>query len=279
MKYFIKVIISKYTPKGDNKEFMNYLIKLNKKFLSYYAILLFFILWQIAPSLGWVDAQFIPSLSQVLAAAWTSAKKGELIIGICVSLQRTFLGFALAVVIGIPLGFILGGWFPKVSKFLNPLFSGLAQINALTLFPIFLVLFGIGEGVKISIIFWAAFWPLMFTTISGIQQMDSLLIKAARSMNADSITIFFKVILPGVSRSIFTGIKTGATMAFMMLIGAEVMGADSGLGWIVHNSQVNNTIPRLYSALITIAILGLLINYFIEWVEKNIITWKEEVPE
>ena len=258
---------------------MDYLIKLNKKFLSYYAIILFFILWQIAPSLGWVDAQFIPSLSQVAAAAWKSAQKGELLIGICVSLQRTFLGFTLAIVTGIPLGFILGGWFPRVSKFLSPLFSGLSQINALTLFPIFLVLFGIGEGVKISIIFWAAFWPLMFTTISGIQQMDYLLIKAARSMNADSITIFFKVILPGVSRSIFVGIKTGATMAFMMLIGAEVMGADSGLGWIVHNSQVNNTIPRLYSALITIAILGLVINYFIEWLEKSIITWKEEIPE
>jgi NitT/TauT family transport system permease protein len=264
---------------GDNGELMDYLIKLNKKLLSYYLIVVFFILWQVGPSLGWVDSQFIPSLSQVLDAAWTSIQKGELLIGICISLQRTFIGFILAIVIGVPLGFILGGWLPRVSKFLSPLFSGLSQINALTLFPIFLVLFGIGEGVKVSIIFWAAFWPLMFTTISGIQQMDSLLIKAARSMNADGVTIFFKVILPGVSRNIFTGIKTGATMAFMMLIGAEVMGADSGLGWIVHNSQVNNTIPRLYSALITIAILGLLINYFIEWLERNIITWKEEVPE
>jgi NitT/TauT family transport system permease protein len=115
----------------------------------------------------------------------------------------------------------------------------------------------------------------MFTTITGVQRVEPILIKSARSMGANNFTIFLKIILPGALSSILTGMKTGMTMSFMMLIGAETLGADSGLGWLIHNAQSMGFIPRIYLAAILIAVLGLGVNYIFQWLEENIIVWKE----
>lgn len=254
-----------------------WLSKVNKKLVSFYAIVAFFIFWEVAAGMKWIDTQFVPALSTVLTDMGKLILNGQLFIHIATSLQRTFLGFGLAALVALPLGFILGGWLPKVAKFLNPLFTTLAQINAFTLFPLFLILLGIGESSKIGVIFWAALWPVLFTTIAGVQQVDPLLIKAARAMGADGIKIFIQVILPGAATRLATGIKTGMTMAFMMLIGAEAMGSEAGLGWLIQNSKKNSNIPRVYVGLISIAIVGLLVSYFLDWLENELITWKEGV--
>jgi NitT/TauT family transport system permease protein len=254
---------------------LSVLRKVNKKLLSYYALVVFFALWEIAPKAGWADGQFLPPLSKVLVTGWQRILMGEIFISIAVSLQRTLIGFVLAIAIGIPLGFVLGGSLPKAAKFFNPLFTALSQVNPVTLIPVFIIIFGIGEQGKIAIIFWASIWPILFTTVAGVQQLDRIYIRAAKSMGANSVTIFFKVILPGASPSICQGMKTGLTMAFMMLIAAESIGADSGLGWIIHNSALNNTIPRMYAAILIIAIIGLLLNYVLEWLEKNLISWRQ----
>lgn len=260
----------------EDDEVDNDLKSLQKKLVNVYGIIGFFILWESAARLNWIDVQFVPAFSTVLQEGFKMILTGELFIHIATSLQRVFLGFSLAIIIAVPLGFVLGGWIPSAVKFLNPLFVNLSQINAFTLFPLFIILFGIGEPAKISIIFWSVIWPVLFTTMAGVQQVDPLLIKAARAMGASGAEIFLKVILPGAATRIFTGIKTGATMAFMMLIGAEMIGAEAGLGWIIFNSQKNYAIPRLYVGIVAIAILGLVIAYLLEEVERNVITWKED---
>jgi len=250
------------------------LLKINDRFISLYIIIAFFILWEIAPKIGWADPNFVPPFSRIVA----EAKKltfFQLFIEASVSLKRIFIGFTAASLIALPVGFVLGGAFPKLEKFLKSLLKFLSQIPPFILFPVFVVVFGIGEKGIYTVIFWSAFWPVMFTTVAGVQSVDPLLIKSARSMGANNITIFFKVIIPGALSSIFTGMKTGMTMSFMMLIGAETLGADSGLGWLIHNSQSMGFIPRIYLAVILIAVIGLAVNYTIQWLEENIITWKE----
>lgn len=255
---------------------LHWLRTTNKKFKSYYFIVLFFILWQVAPTAGWADPKFVPSLSTVLATLWLLIQNGDMFVHVSVSLERVFIGLFIATVVGLPVGFILGGWLPKVAKYLEPLMNLCAQINTMTLLPLFLILFGVGEGGKYSIIFWASFWPILFTTMAGVKQVDPLLIKCARAMGVNGFTIFFKVFLPGAALQIFTGIKTGTTMAFMLLIGAELLGANMGLGWLIRNSEDNWQIPRLYVGILSIAVIGLLINYALEWLEDTLITWREK---
>lgn len=253
-----------------------WLISINDRLLGVYGIVGFLLLWETAPRLGWADPQFIPPLSQVLAAGWKIALTGELFIHISASLQRTLVGLVLAIALAVPLGFAFGGWFPVAARFLQPLLNILGQVNAFSLFPIFILFFGIGEIAKVSIIFWSSIWPVLFTTIAGVQQVDGLLVKSARAMGADRTAIFLRVVLPGAAPYIFTGVRMGGSVAFLMLIAAEMIGASAGLGWLVHNSEVNNVVPRLFAATVTIALLGMGLNYFIHWLEGTIVVWKQE---
>jgi len=250
------------------------LLELNDKLISLYIIIAFFILWEIAPKIGWANPNFVPPFSRIVA----EAKKLtflRLFIEASVSLKRIFIGFTLASLVALPTGFILGGAFPRLERFLKALLKFLSQIPPFILHPVFVVIFGIGEKSIFTVIFWSAFWPVMFTTVVGVQSVDPLLIKSAKSMGANNITVFLKVVMPGAMTSIFTGIKTGLTMSFMMLIGAETIGADSGLGCLIHNSQSMGFIPRIYLGVILIAVIGLAVNYGVQWLEENIITWKE----
>jgi NitT/TauT family transport system permease protein len=236
----------------------------------------FLLLWEITPRIGVIEAQFLPPLSAVLAAMGKMTAGGELFVHMAASLQRTVVGLFFAVALAIPAGFILGGAFPSAAVFLRPLSRVLGQINAFCLFPIFILFFGIGELSKVSIIFWSAIWPVFSTTVAGVRQIDPIYIKSARSMNADRFTIFRKVILPGAAPVIFTGVRAGANIAFLMLIAAEMIGAKAGLGWVIKNSTENFTIPRLFAAALIIALLGMAMNYVITWLEKNLLIWKQE---
>ncbi|MDF2876320.1 MAG: ssuC 2 [Sporomusa sp.] len=237
-------------------------------------IVAFFALWEILPRLGVVDRQFIPPLSEVMQTLWALAVDGTIFLHIAASLQRTLIGLALAVGLGLPCGFLLGGVYPKLARQLRPLLRMLGQINGFSLFPIFILFFGIGEGAKVSIIFWSSIWPVLFTTIAGIKQIDPLFIKSARSMGASRATIFWKIILPGAAPVIFTGVRTGATHAFLMLMAAEVIGASAGLGWLIHNSAINGVIPRLFAGVISIAVLGATITYALHYLEDLLIDWR-----
>ncbi len=249
--------------------------QLSERLIDISGVILFFLLWEVLPRVGVLDAQFIPPFSAVLQAIVKLLANGELFIHMAASLQRTLLGLLLALVLAIPAGFVLGGVFPTLFRHVRPLLRLLGQINAFSLFPIFILFFGIGEIAKVSIIFWSTIWPVLFTTIAGVQQIDPLYIKSARSVGAGRLTIFTRVLLPGAAPVIFTGIRTGASHAFLMLIAAEMIGASAGLGWLVQNSSMNFVIPRLFAATIIIALLGMAINYFIYWLEENLLEWKQ----
>ncbi|MCX7745382.1 MAG: ABC transporter permease [Clostridia bacterium] len=253
------------------------LVQLNGILLKYYGFTAFLLLWQVASTEGWVDRQFITPPTDILKAAWELFITGDLLVHVSISLTRVFVGLILAVLTAIPLGFLLGGFFPKAAKFLNPLLQLLGQINAFALFPIFIMLFGIKETGKYSVIYWASIWPILFTTLAGVENVDPLLIKCARAMGANKITTFLKVILPSGAPSIFTGFRMGSTTAFLMLIAAEMLGSSAGLGWLVYNSNMNNIFPRLYVAIVTIALLAMGLNYLLLWAESSLIRWKEQV--
>ena len=240
------------------------------------ALIIFFALWQILPTIGVVNRQFIPSLSDIIVTTAKLLATGELLIHIQASLARAIEGFALSVIVGVPLGFLLGGWFKKFEEILDPLLQVFAQINPFTLFPIFILFFGIGEVAKVAIIFWVAIWPVLFHTINGVKNIDPLLIKGARAMATPKFSLFYKVVLPGAAPLIFSGLRSSVGTAFLMLIAAEMIGASKGLGWLILNAQNNYNINKLYAAAITIALLGILITKLLVLLERIIITWKED---
>ena len=251
------------------------LYELNKKILGVYGFIAVLLLWQIAPVFNLIDTQFISTPTMIISAA--AKIPTDLLIHISTSAQRVLLGYFAAILTAVPLGFLLGGWFPRVNKFFSPLFQLFGQINAFSLFPLFILFFGTKELSKFFIIYWSCIWPILFMTTLGVQNVDSLLIKSAKSMGANNFTIFKEVILPGAAKPIFSGLSVGATRGFLMIIAAEMLGSSAGLGWFISNSNQNNIVPRIYVGAVTIAILSYLFNYLIKYIETSVITWKEDV--
>jgi NitT/TauT family transport system permease protein len=240
------------------------------------AVLVFLALWEIAPRVGLTDPEFLPPFSSVAVAFWHLLITGELIVDVLISAQRALIGFGLAMVIAIPVGLALG-WFEPVQRFFEPLLQTFRQTAALALLPVFMLFFGIGEMSKVAIIFWSAQWPILLNTIAGVKSVDPLLIKSARAMGASPLTLFLKVILPGSLPSIFTGIRLSSTDAILMLLVAEMMGSNAGVGYLLYWSEEHSQIPNMYVAIVALALLGLILNYLLVAAERRFSRWKEDL--
>ncbi|OPY70400.1 MAG: putative aliphatic sulfonates transport permease protein SsuC [Syntrophorhabdaceae bacterium PtaU1.Bin034] len=240
------------------------------------SILLFLIVWQVVPMAGGIVETFVAPPTLVAKALFELYQSGEIVGHVAVSLFRAAAGFAVAAAMGIPLGFLLSGAFVTLERLINPVIRFLGQVNPFSLFPLFIILFGIGELSKGAMIFWVSLWPILFHTISGVKEVDPVLIKSARSMGTGIWPLFFRVILPASSPGIFHGLKMGSGTAFFMLIAAEMIGASRGLGWLVWNAQINFQMPQLFAATVLISLLGLSLNFIFGALEERFTGWKEK---
>lgn len=230
--------------------------------------------WEILPSAGFVNRHFLPPLTETLRTTWALLAAKQLQGHILVSLKRIVVGLGAALLVGCPLGLLMG-WFRQFETIVDaPLQAG-RQISALALFPVFILFFGIGELSKAIIIFWASFWPILLNTTAGVKNIDPILVRSARSMGAHRGNLLVHVIAPAAAPSVFTGIRLGASYAFMVLVAAEMVGANAGLGFLVLNSQETFRIPEMYAAIVTLCLFGLLINHLLLAVEKRATKWKQ----
>lgn len=237
------------------------------------AIGTFLAIWETFPRWGIVDTVFVPPLSQVLQAWWALLTSGQLVVDAEASLVRSATGLGLAVVTAIPLG-ILIGWYRPLALLLNPLLELFRNTAPLALLPVFVLVLGLGETSKISLIFYACLWPILLNTISGVRTVDPLLIKSARSLGLPAPRLFQKVVLPAAVPTIFTGVRLAAAYSILILIAAELVGAKAGLGYLITNSQYNFSIPDMYAGIITISGIGLTVNLFLVAVERRFATWR-----
>ncbi|MBQ0139883.1 MAG: ABC transporter permease [Kurthia sp.] len=249
---------------------------LSKVFKQSIVILILIALWEIVPRIGLVDRVFFPAFSEVVAAFWDMLISGQLWTHFKASIIRSTLGFFIAIIIAVPLGLLIG-WYPIARELLNPVLEIFRNTAALALLPVFILLLGIGEVSKVSIIIFACVWPVLLNTIAAVRDVDPLYIKSAKSMNINDVQLFRKVILPASVPTIFTGIRMAGTGAILVLIAAEMIGAKAGLGYLITVTQYNFEIPKMYAGIITISLLGLIINQGLLAVERQFSKWKQPV--
>lgn len=230
-------------------------------------------LWEVLPRAGAVDRTFLPPLSEVLVAWFDLLRSGELAEHATASLLRSGAGFGLAALVSIPLGLLIG-WYRPVADFLNPVLELFRNTAALALLPVFVLVLGLGETSKISIIGYACTWPILLNTIAGVKGVDPLLVKAARSMGLPPYRLFQKVILPAAVPTIFTGVRLAGAYSILVLVAAEMVGAKAGLGYLINDAQFNFRVPDMYAGIITISVLGLLVNLLLVRLERRFSTWR-----
>lgn len=238
----------------------------------YGSLLALAVLWQVAPSAGWVSPAVVPPLDQVLGALWRGFVSGPLLRDMAISLQRAGTAFSVAVVLGIPLGLFMGQ-VRFVERVLDPILQLFRQTSALALYPVFILLLGLGEASKMFVIFWATLFPILLATIGGVKHVDAKLVEMARVYGASQSKTFRSVVLPGALPQIFVGLRLGATTALLLLIAAEMIGANSGVGFQVMNAQYNFQIPLMFAAILLLALLGLVANFALEALQRHFCRW------
>jgi NitT/TauT family transport system permease protein len=236
-------------------------------------MLAFLLLWEVAPRAGWLNPIFFPPLSQVLAALGDMIGSGLLFQHIGISLQRAAIGFALAVAIAIPLGFLMGRY-SAFERATDLLVQTLRNTSQFALLPVFILILGIGEASKVAITFYAAIFFLLINTIMGVKSVDPLLLKAARSMGTSDLDLFRKVIFPSAIPSIVAGARLGVKSALFSVIAAEMLAAQSGIGFLIQHAQLMLETADMYAGIITLTVVGLLVNYGLVWIERRATRWR-----
>jgi NitT/TauT family transport system permease protein len=165
-------------------------------------------------------------------------------------------GFVLAILVGVPLGILMARFRP-VEHFFMPLVSALMPIPSLALAPVFILWFNLGNTVSILIVFYAAMFPMVLNAWTGVRTVNQLWLRAAGAMGADETALFWKVILPGASPFIITGLRQAFLRAWIAVVGAEMLAASEwGLGWVIYDAKEFLNAAVMLSSLAVIGFIG-----------------------
>jgi len=205
---------------------------------------------------GFFAAALLPTIPTILRALYTTMLDGTMELHAAYTLYRVLFGFFLAVVFALPLG-ILMARFRRVENFVLPLVSALMPIPSFALVPLFMLWFGIGNLTTIIIVFYAATFPMLFNTWSGVRSVNPLWLRAAGSMGADERRLFWKVIIPGAFPFIITGMRQAFLRCWIAVVCAEMIAAsDWGLGWVIYDAKEFLNADVMLASLIVIGGIG-----------------------
>ncbi|MBI4275927.1 MAG: ABC transporter permease [Rhizobiales bacterium] len=205
---------------------------------------------------GIFAAALLPTLPQVAQTLVAMLVDGTMVWHVAYTLYRVIFGFSLAVAVGVPLG-ILMGRFRAVENFFLPLASALMPIPSLAWVPVFILWFGIGNTTTILIVFYAATFPMLLNAWSGVRAVNPLWLRAAGVMGASERRLFWKVIVPGASPFIITGLRQAFLRAWIAVVGAEMLAASNwGLGWTIFDAKEFLNADVMLASLAVIGCIG-----------------------
>ena len=208
---------------------------------------------------GVFPAALLPTLPAVARALAEGVLDGSLPGHAASTLYRVLFGMGLAVLIGVPLG-ILMGRFRSVEGFVLPLASALMPIPSLAWVPVFILWFGLGNATAIGIVFYAALFPLLLNAWTGVRAVNPLWLRAGSALGADERALFWKVIVPGASPFLITGLRQAFLRAWIAVVGAEMLAAsDWGLGWVIFDAKEFLRADVMLASLAVIGLIGFLV--------------------
>jgi len=246
-------------------------------YLPNLAFLVFLILaWQFASTV-WLPridphmAVLMPAPTSIAKTAAAMIASGELLFNLLASLQREVTAFLFAAT-AIPLGMAMG-WWRVVYNQVNPVMEILRPIPPLAWIPLSILWFGLGDEQNEFIIFLGMFFPILVNTIVGVKNIEPNLVRAARSLGAPEWKVLWRVVLQGALPQIITGVRIGLVVGWMALVAAELVGANSGLGFLINDARSMLRTDTIAVGMLTIGIVGLMIDTAIRLLSRRLLPW------
>ncbi|PHK49559.1 ABC transporter permease [Staphylococcus edaphicus] len=244
---------------------------ITKKFtLPIVSFIIFLFIWQCVIWIGHYQPILLPGPWLVASSIWQFIISGEIFPHLFISLFRFIVGFGFAILIGVPIGFLLGR-INMLFDAIEPLLQLIRPISPIAWSPFVVLWFGIGSLPAMAIIFIAAFFPIVFNTIKGIRNIEPQYLKIASNLNLTGWQLYKNILFPGAFKHIMGGIHMAVGTSWIFLVSGEMIGAQSGLGFLIVDARNMLNLEDVLSAIFFIGLFGFIIDRFISYLETLIL--------
>jgi NitT/TauT family transport system permease protein len=246
-----------------------------RQFAGLASILAGLALWELVSRVLVANALFLAAPTQIFAAIYKLAVTGELTPHIAISAAEFALGYVIACLIGIVLGFAMASS-DLAKKVLQPWISGLYATPTIALAPLFILWLGIGIWSKVLVVIFLVLFPVTINTEAGLRTTSTRLIEMLRSFGATPRQIFFKLSLPSAMPFILAGLKLGIGRGLIGVVVAELFGSRAGLGRLISQSADAFNMPELFAGVIILAVAGIVMTAGFSWIERALVPWTRD---
>ena len=244
-----------------------------KQLLTITSPILILAIWELCSRTGILDIRFFPPPTAIISTFFDLAANGTLWTHISVSLYRIVCGFLLGVIPGVVIGLLMGLYSP-IRHFISPIVMVFMPIPTLALLPIIIILFGIGDFSKVVTIAASVFFPVVINTVAGVLNIERVHLDVAKNYGASPKDFFFKIAFPGALPVMLEGIQMGQAIALLTIVAAEMMGATSGIGYLIWTSYKAFMLKEMFVGLILISFFGFLFSLLLRGLQKRIVPWR-----
>jgi ABC-type nitrate/sulfonate/bicarbonate transport system permease component len=250
-----------------------FLVRREHRALRVLALVGLLVLWEVVARIGWVPVLFLPSPLGVIVEGWDMLLSGELVGHLAASLKRLLLGFGVGGGLGVIVG-IAVGFFAVAEAVGTPLIAATFPVPKIALLPLLILWLGLGEPSKVAVIALGVFFPMAINTYTGVRQADPLLVRAAVSFGARRWSVIRKVILPSALPMIFAGLRLGAGTALLLLVAAEMIAVESGIGFLVLHAGNIMATTKLMVGIVVLSLLGVFSHWGLNRLERLAVPWR-----
>lgn len=248
------------------------------RLISIISVIVFLFIWQFVVDQGIMDSRTLPSPSKVLDTFIlkfsSKAPDGNTLpTNIFASLQIAMLGFFAAIIVGIPLGLVMG-WYKWANRFLTPLFELVRPVPPIAWIPLVVLWMGIGLEAKALIIFFSAFVPCVINAYTGVQLTNETLINVSKTFGASNFEIFYKIAIPSALPMVMTAVRLALGNSWSTLVAAEMLAASAGLGFMIQMGRQMGRADVVVLGMVLIGILGAIMSFGLTKLENHLLRWK-----
>jgi ABC-type nitrate/sulfonate/bicarbonate transport system permease component len=229
-------------------------------------------LWELSGVLRWVDPLSLPRMSSVAVTLWELLRSGELLRELAASLWRMFAGYFIGVALGVGVGLLMGSFRP-VYQLLEPITEILRPIPSPAYVPIAILFLGIDDEMKLFMIAFSAFFPVLLNTYSGVRSVDPVQLQTARTFGVKGSRLLWQVVLPSAAPYIFTGMRVSLAVALIVMVIAEMVAASNGIGYFILAAQRGFKIREMFAGVVSLAVVGYVLNRVFLLIENRALAW------
>ena len=228
--------------------------------------------WELAARAELMNPLIVPSLSRILGVFWDLLWSGQIPTQIMLSMKRAAIGYLLAAAVFIPLG-ILMGLFRGIHRALEVIVEMLRPVPPPVVIPVALLFFGLGDEMKVFVIFFSCAWPILLNTIDGVRSIDWVLLNTARTFRLSRSQTIWRIILPAASPQIMTGLRVSLPIMLILVVISEMVGSTDGIGYFILDAQRRFRVAQMYAGMLALAILGYALNELFNLAHRRLLSW------